>query len=260
MILEAAAEMFNELGYDATTISGLIDRIQLTRGGLYFHFTSKEELARGVLEEAISLDGFVPQAFKLQEWADLALLLAHRLPREPVLSAGIRLSVDIKAREMFGTRWPDWTEMGNEILTEAKDRGSCCPMSIRARRHGCSSVRGPVCTCSRRCCPTGTSPRRSRAFSPWSCPMWPAPAFWRNSTRRRTGPNVSSSPPESRSPRDRTAVYGLASRPLLEFRFSIAALPSCSARLRHLTRPVSTPTVNVRVGSGLSAASRDLPS
>ncbi|MFJ9889808.1 ScbR family autoregulator-binding transcription factor [Streptomyces sp. NPDC091287] len=127
MILEAAAEMFNELGYDATTISGLIDRIQLTRGGLYFHFTSKEELARGVLEEAISLDGFVPQAFKLQEWADLALLLAHRLPREPVLSASIRLSVDIKARDMFGTRWPVWTEMGNEILTEAKDRGELLP-------------------------------------------------------------------------------------------------------------------------------------
>ncbi|MEV0533891.1 ScbR family autoregulator-binding transcription factor [Kitasatospora sp. NPDC050463] len=123
VILEAAAEMFNELGYDATTIGGLIERIQLTRGGLYFHFTTKEQLARGVLAEAVTMEGLTPQTFKLQEWVDLALLLAHRLPREPMLSAAIRLSVDVKSRGLFGTRWPDWIEVGQGLLTEAKERG-----------------------------------------------------------------------------------------------------------------------------------------
>ncbi|MFD8965448.1 ScbR family autoregulator-binding transcription factor [Streptomyces sp. NPDC059568] len=123
IILEAAAEMFNELGYDATTIGGLIERIQLTRGGLYFHFTTKEQLARGVLDEAVTMEGLAPQDFKLQEWVDLALLLAYRLPREPLLGAAIRLSVDIKARGLLGTRWPDWISLGQELLTEAKERG-----------------------------------------------------------------------------------------------------------------------------------------
>ncbi|MYZ36082.1 ScbR family autoregulator-binding transcription factor [Streptomyces sp. MnatMP-M17] len=123
IILEAAAEMFNELGYDATTIGGLIERIQLTRGGLYFHFTTKEQLARGVLDEAVTMEGLAPQDFKLQEWVDLALLLAYRLPREPLLGAAIRLSVDIKARGLLGTRWPDWISVGQELLTEAKERG-----------------------------------------------------------------------------------------------------------------------------------------
>ncbi|MCX5387490.1 ScbR family autoregulator-binding transcription factor [Streptomyces sp. NBC_00083] len=127
MILETAAEMFNELGYDATTIGTLIERVQITRGGLYFHFTSKEELARAVLDEAVTLEGAAPQAFKLQEWVDLALLLAHRVPREPVLRASIRLSVDSKARTMFGTRWPDWIAVGTELLGEAKERGELLP-------------------------------------------------------------------------------------------------------------------------------------
>ncbi|MGW8883003.1 ScbR family autoregulator-binding transcription factor [Streptomyces sp. NPDC055749] len=127
IFLEAAAEVFDEHGYDAATIASILERAGLTRGALYFHFTSKEELARGVLEEAVTADGLVPQAFKLQEWVDIALLLAYRLPREPMLSASIRLSVDPRARSMFGTRWPDWIAMGTEILTEAKERGELLP-------------------------------------------------------------------------------------------------------------------------------------
>ncbi|MFE7647153.1 ScbR family autoregulator-binding transcription factor [Streptomyces phaeoluteigriseus] len=122
-ILEAAARMFNELGYEASTIGMLIERAQLTRGGVYFHFTSKEQLARAVLDEAVTREGLVPQALKLQEWVDLALLLAYRVPREPVLSASIRLSVDSKARSLFGTRWPDWIAVSTDLLTEAKERG-----------------------------------------------------------------------------------------------------------------------------------------
>ncbi|MCY0958063.1 ScbR family autoregulator-binding transcription factor [Streptomyces sp. H27-H5] len=123
IIVEAAAEMFDELGYDATTIGGLIERIPLTRGGLYFHFTSKEELARAVLDEAVTLEGLTPQTHKLQEWVDLGLLLAHRLPKDPVLSASVRLSVDVKARALFGTRWPDWISVGKQLLEEAQFRG-----------------------------------------------------------------------------------------------------------------------------------------
>ncbi|MEU8678613.1 ScbR family autoregulator-binding transcription factor [Streptomyces sp. NPDC048560] len=127
VFLKAAAEVFNEHGYDAATIAAILDRAGLTKGALYFHFTSKEELARGVLQEAVTTDGVSPQAFKLQEWIDAALLLAYRLPREPLLSAAIRLSVDPRARNLFGTRWPDWITYGAELLTEAKERGELLP-------------------------------------------------------------------------------------------------------------------------------------
>ncbi|WP_030799099.1 ScbR family autoregulator-binding transcription factor [Streptomyces sp. NRRL S-337] len=125
--LVAAAEIFNEYGYEAATIAAIIERAKLTRGALYFHFTSKEELARGVLDEAVTTEGLVPQVLKLQEWVDISLLLAHRLPREPLLSASIRLSVDSKARSLFGTRWPDWIVLGRELLIEARGRGELLP-------------------------------------------------------------------------------------------------------------------------------------
>ncbi|MFJ5049732.1 ScbR family autoregulator-binding transcription factor [Streptomyces sp. NPDC098077] len=123
VFLEAAAEVFNEFGYGAASISMILERSQLTRGALYFHFTSKEELARGVLAEAVTTDGVAPQALKVQEWVDAALVLAHRLPGEPLLSASVRLSVDPRARDLFGTPWPAWTELGTQLLTEAKQRG-----------------------------------------------------------------------------------------------------------------------------------------
>ncbi|MCL8014265.1 ScbR family autoregulator-binding transcription factor [Streptomyces sp. AS02] len=126
-ILEAASVLFNEVGYEATTIGALLERIDLTRGGLYFHFTTKEQLARAVLDEAVTLEGVRPQAFKLQEWVDIALLLAHRVPREPLLRASIRLSVDPLSRALFGTRWPDWVDVGESLLVEAQEKGELLP-------------------------------------------------------------------------------------------------------------------------------------
>lgn len=58
---------------------------------------------------------------------DTALLLAYRLPREPLLSASIRLSIDMRARSLFGTRWPDWIAYGADLLTEAEVRGELLP-------------------------------------------------------------------------------------------------------------------------------------
>ncbi|NBE49931.1 ScbR family autoregulator-binding transcription factor [Streptomyces boluensis] len=126
-ILETMAGLINEVGYEAATISMLVERTGLTRGALYFHFSSKEEMARGVLAEALTSEGVREQEFKLQEWVDIGMLLAYRLPREPLMSAAIRLSIDAKARNVLGTRWPDWVDLGRDLLTEAKRRGELLP-------------------------------------------------------------------------------------------------------------------------------------
>lgn len=59
-ILEAAAAVFDERGYEAATIADILARAGVTKGALYFHFSSKQELAQGVLDEQMA-EGGVPR-------------------------------------------------------------------------------------------------------------------------------------------------------------------------------------------------------
>jgi AcrR family transcriptional regulator len=122
-VIQAAAAVFAERGYAAATIAEILERAGVTKGALYFHFTSKESLARGVIESQITDDHWVPREMKLQEWVDLSMTLAARIPHEVVLVAGIRLSADGQGRAMFGSAWPAWMEVVREKVAAAKEQG-----------------------------------------------------------------------------------------------------------------------------------------
>lgn len=126
-VLEAAAAVFAERGYAAATIGEILTRAGVTKGALYFHFDSKAALAQGVLQAQVTNEYHVPRELKLQEWVDAGMTLAKRLPQEPMLLAGVRLSADLQGREVFGSAWPAWTELTAAFLTEAKERGEVLP-------------------------------------------------------------------------------------------------------------------------------------
>lgn len=46
LILEGAAQVFEERGYLGTRLDDVADQIGLTKGALYFHFRSKEAWQR----------------------------------------------------------------------------------------------------------------------------------------------------------------------------------------------------------------------
>ncbi|NLU68572.1 ScbR family autoregulator-binding transcription factor [Streptomyces sp. HNM0574] len=127
-VLEAAADVFAERGYGASTISEIISRAGVTKGALYFHFASKEELLQSVLDEQVR-DFSVPErSSKLQEWTDLGMLLAHRTFRDPLLRAGVRLSADMRLRErMVRGPWNSWIELSTGLLQQARARGELLP-------------------------------------------------------------------------------------------------------------------------------------
>ncbi|TGB02066.1 ScbR family autoregulator-binding transcription factor [Streptomyces sp. MZ04] len=121
-VLEAAAEVFAERGYTAATVADILKTAGVTKGALYFHFDSKEALAKGVLE--LQTDQALPeQEIKLQEMVDVAMSVAHRLVNEPLLRAGARLSADSIGRRHYGSAWPLWVDMITDILTVAHQRG-----------------------------------------------------------------------------------------------------------------------------------------
>ncbi len=50
-VLSAAAEVFERDGYAAANLGDVVAKSGATKGSLYFHFASKEDLARGVIDE-----------------------------------------------------------------------------------------------------------------------------------------------------------------------------------------------------------------
>jgi AcrR family transcriptional regulator len=51
-IIASAVELINEIGYPATGLGDIIERAEMTKGALYYHFDSKESLATAIIEEA----------------------------------------------------------------------------------------------------------------------------------------------------------------------------------------------------------------
>ena len=54
-IKEAALNLFHRRGYGSTSISDIIETTGVKKGNLYFHYSSKENLAIEVLKEALSV-------------------------------------------------------------------------------------------------------------------------------------------------------------------------------------------------------------
>lgn len=52
-VREIAVSLFNEQGYDATSVADVASRLGLSKSALYHHFSSKEELLEVALEEAL---------------------------------------------------------------------------------------------------------------------------------------------------------------------------------------------------------------
>ncbi|MFH9010784.1 ScbR family autoregulator-binding transcription factor [Streptomyces sp. NPDC017943] len=123
-ILSAAAKVFEERGYQAATISEIITMAGVTKGALYFHFPSKEHLAEGVLTEQDQTLPVPDRPFKVQQLVDTVVLHAHRLQTDPMVRAGVRLTLDQQAQGLDRSGpFVRWSEVGNELLEKAQAQG-----------------------------------------------------------------------------------------------------------------------------------------
>ena len=50
-VIEGAARTFERLGYGNASLTDIAETAAVTKGALYFHFKSKEELAKAVIDE-----------------------------------------------------------------------------------------------------------------------------------------------------------------------------------------------------------------
>ncbi|MGP4013546.1 ScbR family autoregulator-binding transcription factor [Streptomyces sp. 4N124] len=127
-ILVAAARVFEERGYQAATISEILTTAGVTKGALYFHFQSKEDLAQGVLA-AQDLTSAVPERMsKVQQFTDVVMLHAYRLQTDPMVRAGVRLSLDQRAEGLDRSGpFLRWREIGGDLLKRAHAQDELLP-------------------------------------------------------------------------------------------------------------------------------------
>jgi AcrR family transcriptional regulator len=82
-ILTAAAELFEQQGYTASPLTDIMARAGVTKGALYFHFSSKEELARAVVAEQ-----------RLWSEADVSHEFASALQTDVIARAAVRIAIE----------------------------------------------------------------------------------------------------------------------------------------------------------------------
>lgn len=124
-IIRAAASIFERDGFAAAPLAGITRRATVTKGALYFHFSSKRELAHAVTGQAAeTLEVLLAEARRrrgrelpLQILIDLSHALVGRLADDPVLRAGLRLGDD---SDLFPERTNglsvDWSGLVDELL------------------------------------------------------------------------------------------------------------------------------------------------
>ncbi len=124
-ILHSAGEVFAENGYAGASISAILEGAHATAGAMYFHFSSKEDLAREVMH--YQPERIVPfvESSGLQRLVDITMVWAHQLQEDLMLQAGVRLVTEQsfmrepEAAAVYGS----WTDIMEECLHIAHDKG-----------------------------------------------------------------------------------------------------------------------------------------
>lgn len=129
-LLVGAATVFQRVGYREATISAITAAVSLTPGALYFHFGSKEHIARALIEEQHRLVRDAAEV-TLQRTHEPALVkmmlmcadLARRLVDDPVVRAGVRLTTDQAFDEPVVKPYLDWLATFTDLAERAETDG-----------------------------------------------------------------------------------------------------------------------------------------
>src|SRR5690606_19846094 len=100
-VLAGAADVFLRLGYANASLSEIIAQSNVTKGALYFHFGSKEELARAVVDQGnerliSSCQGFFDTRVPaLEACIGITYVVADLSMNDPMVGAMLKLTHQI---------------------------------------------------------------------------------------------------------------------------------------------------------------------
>lgn len=136
-LVYAGAEMFHQNGYANATLGDIASAAGVTKGALYFHFASKDELAEAVQQRGCALLHDSVRALReagvppLQALIDTTHWLAWTLHEDPAVAASFRITKECGAapRGPGGTRpavvdfHGAWISAVSTLLRMARESG-----------------------------------------------------------------------------------------------------------------------------------------
>ena len=141
-VLLAAATVFDKNGYDGTSLSDIVRVFGKSKGAVYFHFDSKQEIARAVMAAQTDDLPHLASGCAVQDLIELTMHIGQRLRSDVRLRAGVRLAI-----EQASFISPDsspynlWIEIARQFLTTAQtsrelqthvDPDACAQMIVGA--------------------------------------------------------------------------------------------------------------------------------
>jgi AcrR family transcriptional regulator len=125
-IIDAAAAAFDEHGYQGAGLSLILEQAGVTRGALYFHFSSKEELAQELVRAQFeTIERHLTDGTRgLQGLINLTFAMASDLTTDIRVRAGVRLVIE-HASFTAPTQdaYRSWIQVTRDLLAEAKRNG-----------------------------------------------------------------------------------------------------------------------------------------
>ncbi|MFB7174851.1 ScbR family autoregulator-binding transcription factor [Streptomyces sp. NPDC056254] len=125
-ILHGAAIAFDDSGFEGTSLSDVVRHAGVTKGALYFHFPSKQALARTLMDEQFQVSEHLAAVEDpgLQTVIDLTHQMAHGLRTDVRIRAGIRLVIESGSfTNPDPTPYDAWIATCRDCLTPAQQVG-----------------------------------------------------------------------------------------------------------------------------------------
>lgn len=139
VLIRAAAELLHREGYAASSMSGIAHAAGITKGGLYFHFKSKDEICQAVQNEAIAmLRAYADRQRRrrlspIQRLIDLTHVLVSWLDSEPAAGASLRMAREVGGtNELFLAFTREWYDLVRRGVRDAERFGA---LGTRAPAH-----------------------------------------------------------------------------------------------------------------------------
>jgi len=140
-IITSAVELFNEIGYPAAGLGDIIERAEMTKGALYYHFDSKESLATAIIEEGSAhlVEAFrsitVSSAPALEGIIHGVFVVADLLSTDQIARSGTQLlrafgEFNDAAARTYGGWVAEMTERTRQAIDEGDLRGDLDPQAV----------------------------------------------------------------------------------------------------------------------------------